>query len=53
MASSTISARYVVNPLKEGKWLRASTIKVVNRQVVHHVLTGYLAEVPAAGSAGQ
>ncbi len=40
---------YVVNPLKEGKWLRASTIKVVNRQVVHHVLTGYLAEVPKPG----
>ena len=44
---------FVVNPLKEGKWLRASTIKVVNRQVVHHVLTGYLAEVPAPGHAGQ
>jgi peroxiredoxin len=40
---------YVVNPLKEGKWLRASTIKVVNRQTVHHILTGYLAEVPAPG----
>jgi peroxiredoxin len=42
---------FVVNPLKEGKWLRASTIKVVNRQVVHHVLTGYLTEVPAPGTA--
>jgi hypothetical protein len=41
---------YVVNPLKEGKWLRASTIKVVNRQTVHHILTGYLSEVPAPGS---
>jgi peroxiredoxin len=40
---------YVVNPLKEGKWLRASTIKVVNRQTVHHILTGYLAEVPGPG----
>ena len=40
---------YVVNPLKEGKWLRASTIKVVNRQTVHHILTGYLAEAPAPG----
>ena len=38
---------FVVSPLKEGKWLRATTIKVENRQVVHHVLTGYLAEVPA------
>jgi peroxiredoxin len=41
---------YVANPLKEGKWLRASTIKVVNRQTVHHILTGYLAEVPAPGT---
>ena len=40
---------WVVNPLKEGKWLRASTIKVVNRQTVHHILTGYLAEVPGPG----
>jgi peroxiredoxin len=40
---------YVVNPMKEGKWLRASTIKVVNRQTVHHILTGYLAEVPGPG----
>jgi len=40
---------YIVNPLKEGKWLRASTIKVVNRQTVHHILTGYLAQVPGPG----
>jgi peroxiredoxin len=40
---------YVVNPLKEGKWLRASTIKVVNRQTVHHILTGYMADVPGPG----
>lgn len=42
---------WVANPLKEGKWLRASTIKVENRQVVHHVLTGYLTKVPAPGEA--
>jgi peroxiredoxin len=41
---------FVVNPLTEGKWLRATTIKVVNRQVVHHILTGYLAETPPAGT---
>lgn len=40
---------FVLNPLKEGKWLRASTIKVVNRQTVHHILTGYLTEPPADG----
>jgi len=40
---------YVVNPLKEGRWLKASTIKVVNRQTVHHILTGYMTEVPGPG----
>jgi len=41
---------WVLNPLKEGKWLRASTVKVVNRQTVHHILSGYLAEPPAPGA---
>jgi thiol-disulfide isomerase/thioredoxin len=36
----------VLNPLPEGRWLRASTIKVEQRQGVHHFLTGYLNEVP-------
>jgi len=40
---------FILNPLKEGKWLRASTIKVVNRQTVHHILTGYITEPPAPG----
>jgi hypothetical protein len=40
---------YVVNPLKEGKWLKASTIKVESRQGVHHVLTGYLKDTPQPG----
>jgi peroxiredoxin len=40
---------FVVNPLTEGKWLRASTIKVENRQTVHHILTGYMAVPPAPG----
>ncbi|MDB5462879.1 MAG: hypothetical protein JWP23_1268 [Phenylobacterium sp.] len=42
---------YVVNPLTEGKWLRASTIKVEQRQGVHHILTGYMKDVPDAGKA--
>jgi peroxiredoxin len=41
---------FVLNPLKEGKWLRASTVKVVNRQTVHHILSGYLTEAPAPGT---
>jgi len=40
---------YAVNPLTEGKWLRASTIKVESRQGVHHVLTGYMTSVPKPG----
>jgi peroxiredoxin len=40
---------FVLNPLTDGKWLRASTIKVENRQTVHHILTGYMAEPPAPG----
>jgi peroxiredoxin len=40
---------YAVNPLTEGRWLRASTIKVNERQAVHHILTGYLDKVPANG----
>ncbi len=42
---------YVVNPLTEGKWIRASTIKVEQRQGVHHILTGYMTEVPKDGKA--
>jgi peroxiredoxin len=40
---------FVLNPLPEGKWLRASTVKVDNRQSVHHILTGYLNTPPAPG----
>jgi peroxiredoxin len=40
---------WVLNPETEGKWLRASTIKVENRQVVHHILTGYMATAPNPG----
>jgi len=40
---------FVLNPLTEGKWLKASTIKVDARQAVHHVLTGFMAEAPKEG----
>lgn len=30
----------------EGRWLRAATFKVDQRQAVHHILTGYIAELP-------
>lgn len=32
------------NPLKEGKWLKASTAKVSQRQAVHHILSGVIPE---------
>jgi hypothetical protein len=40
---------YAVNPLTEGKWLKASTVKVGSRQGVHHILTGYMEKVPQPG----
>jgi hypothetical protein len=35
--------------MTEGKWIKASTIKVEQRQAVHHLLTGYLKDVPTPG----
>ena len=43
----------VKNPLTEGKWLRASTVKVEQRQAVHHILTGYMKDVPADGKGNE
>ncbi|MFC3078438.1 redoxin family protein [Phenylobacterium terrae] len=40
-------------PLTEGRWLRASTIKVEQRQGVHHILTGYMKEMPADGKGNE
>lgn len=39
----------VLNPLKEDKWLRATAFKVGSRETVHHILSGYMSEVPADG----
>lgn len=44
---------YILNPLTEGAWLKASTIKVSQRQGVHHILTGHMKEVPANGVASE
>lgn len=38
---------WAANPLNEGHWLRASTVIPGERQAVHHVLTGYMDEVPS------
>ena len=40
---------WVKNPLTASKWIKASTIKVDNRQAVHHILTGYMDEMPKDG----
>lgn len=39
----------VKNPLTEGKWLKATTFKAGNRQGVHHILAGYLPQMPKNG----
>jgi hypothetical protein len=40
---------WVANPETTGKWLKASTVKVESRQGVHHVLTGYMKDLPHPG----
>jgi mono/diheme cytochrome c family protein len=42
---------FMPNPLTEGKWIKASTFKVGERQAVHHFLTGYMKEIPKDGQA--
>jgi mono/diheme cytochrome c family protein len=44
---------YTVNPMTEGKWIRATTVKPGDRQAVHHVLTGWMKDVPANGVASE
>jgi hypothetical protein len=39
----------VASPLKEGRWLKATTFKAGNRQGVHHILAGWLKEMPKNG----
>ncbi|HEX4710263.1 redoxin family protein [Phenylobacterium sp.] len=43
----------MANPLTEGKWIRASTVKPGSRQGVHHLLTGWMAEMPANGRSSE
>ena len=43
----------MVNPLKDGRWVKAAAFKVDQRQAVHHFLTGYLTEVPADGKGNE
>ena len=43
-ASGIVDYQYPVmdNPLTEGRWLKASTARVSQRQAVHHILSGYI-----------
>ncbi|MDP3738921.1 MAG: redoxin domain-containing protein [Hyphomonadaceae bacterium] len=45
-ASGYVDYQYplVANPLTEGRWLKASTAKVSQRQGVHHILSGFVKE---------
>lgn len=45
-ATGVVDYQYptVPNPLKEGKWLKAATARVDQRQVVHHILSGVIPE---------
>jgi len=42
---------FMVNPLTEGKWIKASTYKVGDRRAVHHFLSGYMKDAPKPGAA--
>lgn len=37
----------IANPSTEAKWIRASTVKPGDRRAVHHVLAGWMKDVPA------
>ncbi len=43
----------VAGTLTEGKWVRASTVKPGSRQGVHHLLTGWMEEMPKDGKSSE
>ena len=43
----------VPGTLTEGKWVRASTVKPGERQGVHHLLSGWMEEMPKDGHASE
>lgn len=43
----------IMNPATEGRWIRATTVKPGDRQSVHHILTGWMAEMPANGQSSE
>jgi hypothetical protein len=43
----------IVNSQTEGRWIRATTVKPGDRQAVHHVLTGWMAQMPETGRSSE
>ena len=41
----------VPNIMTEGRWMKATTFRISDKQVVHHILTGVVSTVPANGGA--
>ena len=44
---------FTPNTLTEGRWIRASTVKPGDRQAVHHILTGWMKDVPTTGKSSE
>ncbi|MBS0333692.1 MAG: redoxin domain-containing protein, partial [Proteobacteria bacterium] len=44
---------FTVNPTTEGHWIRATSVKPGDRQAVHHVLTGWIPQVPAGKTSNE
>jgi hypothetical protein len=44
---------FVVNTETQGHWIRATAVKPGDRQGVHHVLTGWMTDVPKNGHASE
>jgi hypothetical protein len=40
----------VANAMTEGRWMKATTFRISDRQVVHHILTGVVQDMPAPGA---
>ncbi|MEZ5938207.1 MAG: hypothetical protein R3C52_08300 [Hyphomonadaceae bacterium] len=51
-AAGVVDYQYpaVANPLTQTRWLRASTIIPGSRTTVHHVLSGYMKDMPKGGA---
>jgi hypothetical protein len=44
---------FTVNPETQGHWIRATSVKPGDRQAVHHVLSGWMAEAPSGKTSNE